>query len=372
MNLAKKIKRWQKIGLISYQQGRAIIAYEKRHAKPYLLYGFMALALVCIGLGIVSIIAANWTAIPSVIKLISDFILLAAAGGATWMFYNQGKNLWFESLSILFAILLLASIGLIVQVYQLPLDGLSAFLLWSILVFPLTFFSRKIVLPFVVLLVLWISLLDYVEQSQSLSLFLRLFTESWQYSVGVLWLFVWFLLYQLLRLFFPHYVMGFVKALRYWLVFDVILAIFFMDFERNFLVTSFVPYRIEGALGGCLVLIAAAMTMLSFYIEKLRKRPNYIPFLMLIIFFGSLLPLSFLLSFALLALTGIYAYHNRSRRLLNVVFALAALRIFLIYMDFWGGLMQTGIGLIVSGFLLLGLMLIAARLTQRLQEKKLR
>lgn len=370
MNLAKKIKTWQKKGLISMQQGRAIIAYEKRYAKPYLFYGLMAVAMFCIGLGIISVIAANWAAIPPFVKLTADFMLLMAAGGAAWKFYGRGKGVMFEVFSLTFAILILASIGLIAQIYQLQPSGLSAFLLWSVLVMPMMFFNRKMTLPFIVLPVFWVSLLDYVEQNENLSMFLRLLTDSWEYSVGIIWLFLWFLIYQFLRLSFPGRAFGVVKALRFWLIFDVAVAVFFMDFERNFLVSSLLPYHIDGFLGVSLVALAAVMIGLSFYLERIRRRPGYIPFLMLIIFAGGLLPLSFLLSFALLALTGVYAYQNRSRRLLNLVFALAALRIFLIYADFWGSLMQTGVGLIISGVVLLLLMRTASWLTKRLQGEK--
>ena len=369
MNLAKKLKIWQKTGLISLQQGRAIAAYERRHAKPYLFYGLAALASFCIGLGVISVVAANWAFIPASVKIMVDFVLLLACGTYVFKSYNEGKTLWFEGLSLLFAALVLASIGLVAQIYQLQPDGLSALLLWSLLMLPLTFFSKKMLLPAVILPIFWIALFDFVMQDADWQRFFQILTGAWEYSIGLIWLFLWFLLYQILRLFCCGQTMGLVKALRFWLVLDTAVAVFFMDIERNFLLTSLMPYHVDGLLGAVLVLMAAMMIAVSFYLETKRHRPFYIPILMLIIFIGGLLPLSFILSFALLILAGVYAYQNRFWRLFHLVFVLSALRIFLIYVDFWGSLMQTGIGLIASGIVLLLLMLAASKLRKRLQKE---
>lgn len=372
MNLEKKLRLWQKTGLITAQQGRAIATFEKRRTKPYLFYGLLAIAFFCIGLGVISVIAANWAAIPAAVKLAVDFVLLVAAAGYTFECYRKGKSGVFDGMTFLFALLVLASIGLISQIYQLQPEALSAFLLWSLLMLPLTFFNKKMLLPAIVLPVLWMSLFDFAMQNDDFRLFLQVLSDSWEYAIGLIWLFTWFLLYQLLRLFCRGRAVGFVKALRFWLVLSTVVSVFFMDFERNFLLTSLRPYHVEGMLGAVLVMSAAAMIAVSFYLEKKRHRPFYIPSLMIVIFIGGLLPLSFILSFALLILAGVYAYQNHFWRLFNLVFVLAALRIFLIYVDFWGSLMQTGIGLIMSGVVLLLLMLASSKLGKYLQKGKIK
>lgn len=372
MNLEKKVKSWQKKGLITPQQGKLIIAHEKRQAKPYLFYGFLTIAFFCIGLGLVSIIAANWAVIPSSVKLMFDFILLTAIAGYAFISYRNGKISLFDGLVCLFALAVLASIGLFLQIYQLQPEDLSVFLLWSLLLLPLTLFNKSMLLPAIVLPALWMSLFDFAMQKEGFQLFLQTLTDAWEYSGGLIFLFAGFLLYQLLRLLCRGKAAGFTKALRFWLVLETVVAVFFMDFERNFLLTSLMPYHVEGLLGAVLVLIAAVMIAVSFYLENRRHRPFYIPFLMLIIFIGGLLPLSFVLSFALLILAGIYAYHNHFWRLFNLVFVLAALRIFLIYVDFWGSLMQTEIGLIVSGVVLLLLLLASSKLGKYLQKGKVK
>lgn len=159
MKLAKKLSEWEQIKLIDEKQKSAILAYESRQGKNRLPFILSALAVFCIGLGILSLIASNWQEIPDSLKLSADILLLGLTAVGAYRFYNRGKW-YFEALVIGYATLILASIGLIGQVFQLQPVGLRAYLLWSVLVLPMALFSKKAVLPLVWIPVFVISGLD--------------------------------------------------------------------------------------------------------------------------------------------------------------------------------------------------------------------
>lgn len=142
MKLAKKLSEWEQIKLIDEKQKSAILAYESRQGKNRLPFILSALAVFCIGFGILSLIASNWQEIPDSLKLSADILLLGLTAVGAYRFYNRGKW-YFEALVIGYATLILASIGLVGQVFQLQPVGLRAYLLWSVLVLPTALFSKK-------------------------------------------------------------------------------------------------------------------------------------------------------------------------------------------------------------------------------------
>jgi len=78
-------------------------------------------------------------------------------------------------------------------------------------------------------------------------------------------------------------------------------------------------------------------------------------------------------TFSLLALLMAYAYKNNRAKLLNLAGGLAAIRIFIVYIELFGSLLATGVGLIVSGFVLLGIVFgwrkLAVMAGKKLKEK---
>ena len=75
--LNKKLTNWVDNELISLDQQKSILKYEDTHQEPSkVLFGFLILGFSIIGIGIISLIAANWTAIPNSIKLAADFLIL--------------------------------------------------------------------------------------------------------------------------------------------------------------------------------------------------------------------------------------------------------------------------------------------------------
>lgn len=93
MKLAKKLSEWEQIKLIDEKQKSAILAYESRQGKNRLPFILSALAVFCIGFGILSLIASNWQEIPDSLKLSADILLLGLTAVGAYRFYNRGNGI---------------------------------------------------------------------------------------------------------------------------------------------------------------------------------------------------------------------------------------------------------------------------------------
>lgn len=136
MTLKTKIKKWLSAGLISQKQGEAILDYEKstKTKLSWNLYGFLILAAFSVGLGLISLIAANWQFIPVYIKLTGYFFFLGCLGISLLIAKVIKKSLLlFEVLLIFFMLLCLGGIGLISQIYNLKGEAYNALFLWSLI-----------------------------------------------------------------------------------------------------------------------------------------------------------------------------------------------------------------------------------------------
>ena len=61
---ARKIAAWHEAGLIDAITRDRLLAYEAEHARPLALWAVFGIGALAIGLGLVSVIAANWEDIP--------------------------------------------------------------------------------------------------------------------------------------------------------------------------------------------------------------------------------------------------------------------------------------------------------------------
>lgn len=150
MKLERQLARWQEAGLIDAETGRRIRDYEAaRPTRPYILYAALGLGALSVAIGLVSIVAANWGEITAQTKLALDLGLLC--GLAAGIFFadrasrggtEHGPTLARDALLFIYYGAILASIGLIGQVYQLGGELHQALLLWSAITLPLVAFAR--------------------------------------------------------------------------------------------------------------------------------------------------------------------------------------------------------------------------------------
>lgn len=368
MKLAKKLSIWEEQKLISNEQREKILRYEESAAKPRFLSIMTGLAVLCIGLGLIALIAANWQEIPATVKLGADFILLFLASAGI---YRSAENsLRREGLILALALLILGSIGLIGQTYQLQPEGMRAYLLWGMLTLPLLSFSKKAALPAVWLPVTVISAIDQLQRAEWAKKLMDQIDEGMYAGLTLYLLLSLSIIYALLK---PRKLPALTKAYGFWLgalavASTVFLDLFSFDWYYRLMPTS-ASMPISGEVYGFYILGLALLAA----IQK-HYRQGYLLSGMMLIFLIFSLGAALLvphklwglvLSLSLLGLAMFYSRKNCDIRLLNFFSALAAIRIFIIYLQVFGSLLTTGSGLIISGIVLL----IIIRLWQRFRPQ---
>ncbi len=134
--LGGEVPAWVREGLISQDQGEAIVARYARDrgaSRP----GVQVVAIagsVLVALGLILIIANNWDTIHPWVKLAGLFALLASAHYAGWRvrFGIPSLPRFGEALLLLGGILFLAGIGLVSQIYHLDARPADGVLIWML------------------------------------------------------------------------------------------------------------------------------------------------------------------------------------------------------------------------------------------------
>lgn len=148
MALERQLKRWTLAGLIDAGQAERIRTFEKAGSRPTLLYAITGLGGLAMAIGLVSIVAANWDIIPGRMKLALDLACVAAVGYGVLRGIREGRT-WLRETSILVLYgLVLASVALIGQVYQLGGNAAAALGAWSFMTFLLMAQARSLSLAF--------------------------------------------------------------------------------------------------------------------------------------------------------------------------------------------------------------------------------
>ena len=108
--LESGLKEWVSLGLIGVDQAQQIRQHEA--AKPessWILSGLLLLGAIIVGIGVISLIAANWDQIPDALKLTGDFVLLIALAFGIVHSWDAKKLIQFEVLLVTFLVFCLAS-----------------------------------------------------------------------------------------------------------------------------------------------------------------------------------------------------------------------------------------------------------------------
>lgn len=136
----RKLKAWIDAGVIDGDAAARIRAFEAEHARPLALWAVIGIGALAIGLGIVLVVAANWDDIPAMVRLGIHLGVLATALGFGWW---QGdrlrqRNPWIEE-ALLFVI---GALGLtffahLGQAYQTTSPLWQPLLTWLALLGPL-------------------------------------------------------------------------------------------------------------------------------------------------------------------------------------------------------------------------------------------
>lgn len=136
MALEQKLAKWVAADLIDAKTADEIRAHEHARGRPVLLWAIAALGLLAVALGIILMISANWDRIPAFVKLGAHFAMLLAAALTCWRANISGRRWESEAALFIFSALTLGGIALQSQVYQLVGPSWQALLVWMALAGP--------------------------------------------------------------------------------------------------------------------------------------------------------------------------------------------------------------------------------------------
>ncbi|MBI1403206.1 MAG: DUF2157 domain-containing protein [Porphyrobacter sp.] len=143
---ARKIAAWHDAGLIDADTRDRLLAHEAAHARPLALWAVFGIGALAIGLGLVSVIAANWEDIPGQLRL--GVHLAAVAGALAALFWREerlaGASPWaVEALVFVTAALGLTFFGHLGQVYQTSAPLWQPLATWLVLFAPLLLLAGR-------------------------------------------------------------------------------------------------------------------------------------------------------------------------------------------------------------------------------------
>lgn len=150
----RKLRAWREAGLIDADTAARIAAWEAAHSRPLGIWALAGLGALAIGLGLVSVIAANWDAIPGEVRLGIHFALMVAVGIHLWLLLREApsnsvmpapagislssRNAYITDAALfILAVLGLTFFGHIGQVYQTSSPLWHPLLAWLVIVSPL-------------------------------------------------------------------------------------------------------------------------------------------------------------------------------------------------------------------------------------------
>lgn len=178
MSIKQKLELWQNNNLISAEQKQNILNFENKKSNSFAEFALLTISAVCFGIGLISVIAANWDKLSDTFKLIGYFALsFAISYGIYAAIINKANYKITEALLLLYAFDILAGIGLISQIYNLASDSLGWSMLWSILIIPLVFLSKTPILAFFWIYAFPISLFDCLKEIEFINHWINLITD---------------------------------------------------------------------------------------------------------------------------------------------------------------------------------------------------
>ncbi|QUL37073.1 DUF2157 domain-containing protein [Erythrobacter sp. JK5] len=136
----RKIEAWHGAGLIDAETRARLIAYEDEHARPLALWAVFGIGALAIGLGLISVVAANWDDIPGRVRLAIHLALIVGALAALFLRerpLRQSHPWAVEALLFVAAALGLTFFGHLGQVYQTSSPLWEPLAIWLVLFGPI-------------------------------------------------------------------------------------------------------------------------------------------------------------------------------------------------------------------------------------------
>ncbi|MBA6291480.1 DUF2157 domain-containing protein [Colwellia sp. MB3u-70] len=370
MKISKKLSEWQQENLIDAAIVEKINEYESHASKPIALWVVGGLGVFAVIVGIVSVIASNWQQTPAWVKLFAALLICLCVATALYRVArrndNTTKRFWVQELLVIFYYgFVLAAMALIGQTYQLGGGLNKLFLAWTLATIPLVLLGRGKFLATLWMIGIGITYFLNIEVLYDV---LEKITQSEFYSnitAGSLCVLtpVLFILVSRIPWLYKNRPL-FSEAFSTWSWFAIILMGWFSQFFW------YDNANLNGSVINYITLICfLAVVVLVLLIPKLYANgPEEMHLAMRIV----------LITVLVLSAVGAYFWQNDSSHLIgalsnlvylcvlgwaalkiksigffNTVTALICLRIIAIYLEVFGTMFDTGIGLIIGGVLTL-------------------
>jgi uncharacterized membrane protein len=136
----RKIAAWHEAGLIDAATRDRLVAHEAAHSRPLALWAVFGIGALAVGLGLVSVIAANWEDIPGQLRLAVHLALIAGMLAGLLLRDERlaATSPWAaEALVFVTAVLGLTFFGHLGQVYQTSSPSWQPLAIWLALFAPL-------------------------------------------------------------------------------------------------------------------------------------------------------------------------------------------------------------------------------------------
>ena len=141
---AKKLDMLVAAGIISSAQKQQILDFDKDKNSSFAGKLISILGVFIVGLGVISVVAANWNGISDAIKLIVMFLMLFGGGALASYWDKKGMTDKAEKMLVGLFLLSGAAIGLIIQIYQLSGGRwYDVLFIWCLVTLPLLFALKK-------------------------------------------------------------------------------------------------------------------------------------------------------------------------------------------------------------------------------------
>jgi uncharacterized membrane protein len=142
----RKLAAWQGAEVIDADTAARIRAFEAEHTRPLALWAVIGIGILAIGLGLVSVVAANWDAVPGTARLALHFALMAGLAALLWWRGDRlaAERPWAgEALLFILAVLGLTFFGHLGQVYQMSSPLWQPLGFWLVLFAPLILLTGR-------------------------------------------------------------------------------------------------------------------------------------------------------------------------------------------------------------------------------------
>jgi uncharacterized membrane protein len=379
MSLGTQLKRWQEARLIDSFTVARILAYEESRKGSRFTKGLIALGALAIFLGFAAIVSSNWDAIPAWLKLLTHTIINVGLAGGIVYATQRNKPVVKEFLLFLLAGFTLTFIALIGQIYQTGAPAWQALSLWMLIVTPfLAAFARARFTIVCWIIGFWITLGFLIEPVHN-----ALYAAHLDVALFTLVPFIMIGLGQ-----FP-------KVRDKWPVWPLILslaayvgiALAASTAQITWLERAPAP-EANSYIALVVGLGAAGLLTVMRRMKKLVEHDALIDLFaavsVLVFFLPMIVPhdysyygynennlwhvigaIIFILYWMLIGWTALVFNY---RGLMNLAIVVIALRLVIVYCEVFGSLLQTGVGLIISGALLIALVIGTKKLMTKFKK----